>query len=374
MKIAELSLQKLQQKHKELEAEVFQLTKDKTELKKKLLFDPESPLVRSRAIVLLTRGGGKKRFKTFKHISDQLGATVDQVVELLQSLKVDGYNVQQRGTKIAIVGEFLPSARERIKVDMKGGKTYRFGVIADPHLCANTERLDILETAYDDFKGKKIKDVYQIGNIIDGECKFNMYEIKAYGLTDQTSYLLDHYPQRSGITTKFITGDCHEGWFAKKVGLDVGKYMELFAKDMGRNDLEYLGFMEHDIELKASKGSALMRLFHPGGGTAYAQSYKAQKIVESYTGGEKPNILILGHFHKSGYFYPRGVKVLLAGCIEDQSAFMRKKSIAAHIAYWIVEVELGPDGSVVRWRPEEVPFYDKKYYNDNNWIEEAGLA
>jgi hypothetical protein len=53
---------------------------------------------------------------------------------------------------------------------------------------------------------------------------------------------------------------------------------------------------------------------------------------------------------------------------------MRKKSIAAHIAFWIVTGALGPDGSIVKWAPVEYPFYDKKYYNENNWIEKAGLA
>jgi hypothetical protein len=54
--------------------------------------------------------------------------------------------------------------------------------------------------------------------------------------------------------------------------------------------------------------------------------------------------------------------------------FMRKKSIAAHVAFWIVTVSLASDGSVVKWAPEEYPYYDKKYYNKNNWIEKAGLA
>jgi len=357
-----------------LRKELTALHAEHEELKRKLIFDPDSVLVRTRALVLLSRGVGKRRFKSISHIAEDLGATEKQVALLLKGMRIDGYNVKQRGGKVAIVGEYMPSPKKKIKVDMKGGRVYKFGVLSDPHLCSNWERLDVCEAAYDDFARQGVDTVYLVGNMIDGEHRFNMYEIKAHGLADQTYYFLDHYPQRAGIKTLYITGDCHEGWFAQRVGLDVGKYIELFAHDRGRDDLHYLGFMKQDIKLQAERGHCTMRLFHPGGGSSYAMSYKAQKIVEAYSGGEKPQILLLGHFHKSGYFYPRGVKVLLAGCAQDQSTFMEKKSLASHVAYWIVTVQLAPDGSIVRWLPEEVPFYDKKFYNDNAWIEDSGLA
>jgi len=353
----------------ELRRENAALMRENAGLKKHLKFDADSPIVRSRAIALLARG---KKFKELNEVAATLGATDEQLVSLLRSLKLSGYNVTQRGTKVAILGEFMPSPKETIVVPMKGRREYTFGVVSDPHLCSTAQRLDVLEAAYNEFARLKISTVYLVGNHIDGECSFNQYELLVHGVTDQVAYFCDHYPQRAGIITKFITAECHEGWWTKKIGLDIGKYTEMFAKELGREDLEHLGFMERDIALKTDKGQSIMRLFHPGGGSSYATSYKPQKIVEAYTGGEKPHILLLGHFHKSGYFYPRGVHVLLCGCCQDQTKFMRKLSLAAHVAFWVVTVELASDGSICRWSPVEYPFYDKEFYEGNDWVSMTG--
>ena len=45
-----------------------------------------------------------------------------------------------------------------------------------------------------------------------------------------------------------------------------------------------------------------MDLFHPLDGSSYAVSYSGQKYMDSITGGDKPNILFVGHHHKSNVF------------------------------------------------------------------------
>jgi len=67
------------------------------------------------------------------------------------------------------------------------------------------------------------------------------------------------------------------------------------AKRNGRNDLIFIGHMERDIEYKQAKGSSIIRVIHAGGGSAYAVSYTSQKYVESLQGGEKPQIVLVGH-------------------------------------------------------------------------------
>ena len=102
-----------------------------------------------------------------------------------------------------------------------------------------------------------------------------------------------------------------------------------------------------------------MRLFHPSGGTAYALSYRPQKVVESYSGGRKPNILIMGHYHKSEYIpCLRNVMVIQAGTTCGQTPFMRRKSIAAHMGFWIVEFQFGSD--INRFKAEFFAFYEKE--------------
>ena len=82
----------------------------------------------------------------------------------------------------------------------------------------------------------------------------------------------------------------------------------------------------------------------------------------SYQGGEKPQILIIGHFHKLGFFYPRGVVCLLAGCAQDQTKFMRSRHIEAHVGFSILRIRLDTGGGVASVTPTLYPFYDRKYH------------
>ena len=105
-----------------------------------------------------------------------------------------------------------------------------------------------------------------------------------------------------------------------------------------------------------------MRVMHGGGGSSYAISYRPQKIIESFTGGEKPSILLLGHYHKQFYARTRNVHVLLPGCTEDQTIFMRKKSIEAHVGGALVYLKQARDGAVTDFVPRFKAYFDRGYY------------
>ena len=105
-----------------------------------------------------------------------------------------------------------------------------------------------------------------------------------------------------------------------------------------------------------------MRLVHAGGGSSYAISYTSQKLVESYQSGEKPHILMIGHFHKFDYSYPREVHSVQLGSTCEQSMFMRKKRLSAHLGYLVIRVKQDEKGAVSRFQVEWFPFYDRGYY------------
>jgi hypothetical protein len=87
-------------------------------------------------------------------------------------------------------------------------------------------------------------------------------------------------------------------------------------------------------------------------------SYHPQKIVESFTGGKKPNVLLLGHYHKAEYLFYRNVHVVQAGTLQDQTSFMQRNFISAHLGFWLVEFRVSGVGEVSRFRCEFVPLYD----------------
>jgi biotin operon repressor len=257
----------------------------------------------------------------------------------------------------------LEPGRHVIKGDPRAEWTHHFLVLSDNHLCNRNSRLDVLNAAYDYAERNGISIALNAGNYIDGEARFNKTElIVAPGMDNQMDYMIQEYPHRKGIKTLFIDGDDHEGWYAQREGILPGQYLQMKAEKAGRNDLEYLGYSEADIALKCGSGESVARVLHPGGGSAYATSYTAQKIVESYQGGEKPAVIFIGHYHKAEYGYPREVHCLQTATTEDQSLFMRKKKIAAHLGFWNVRIKQNARGIITDFLPHFHPFYDRGFY------------
>jgi len=91
-----------------------------------------------------------------------------------------------------------------------------------------------------------------------------------------------------------------------------------------------------------------------------ALSYKGQKYIEAISGGKKPNILIQGHFHKSLYMFYRNIHFFDAGCLCDQTPFMKKTNTPAHVGYWIIDVNMyrRKGKGIERITSQFVPFYD----------------
>lgn len=237
-----------------------------------------------------------------------------------------------------------------------------FGAVADTHLGSKHERLDVLSDLYDLFASEGVTDVYHGGNWIEGEARFNRLDLKVFGLDRQVEYFLEHYPARDKITTHIVSGDDHEGWYQQREALNIGRHMENAAVRSGRKDLKHLGYVEADVAVKRGQAEAVMKVMHGGGGSSYAISYRPQKIIESLTGGEKPQILLLGHYHKQFYSRVRNVHVLLPGCTQDQTTFMRKKSIEAHVGGALVYIKQDKSGSVTDFLPRFRAYFDRGYY------------
>jgi hypothetical protein len=237
--------------------------------------------------------------------------------------------------------------------------------VADTHLGSKHYRPDVLKDLYDLFAAEGVREVYHGGNWIEGECRLNRHDIEVFGLSRQINFMIQEYPQRKGIATLYVAGDDHEGWYQQRESINIGRHLESEALAAGRHDLKYLGYVEADIRLERSPGgpSCVMKLMHGGGGSSYAISYRPQKIVESLQGGTKPNVLLIGHYHKQFYSTVRNVHVLLPGCVTDQSVFMRKLSIEAHVGGVLVYLKQDPtDGHVTDFWPRFRGYFDRAYH------------
>lgn len=303
-------------------------------------------------------------------LSKKLNEKSDYIQYILDEIVNEGYDYIIDEDKYFINTEARQGGHKVINLEKFENKIYKFGVVADTHLNSKFERLDILNSLYDIFEKEKITTVLHGGNWIDGEAKFNKHDLINHGMTKQINYFIKNYPQRKGIKTLIISGDDHEGWYWSREGINIGEYLEMKAAKAGRKDLINLGYVEADIDLKASEGIAKMRVMHGGGGTAYAMSYTPQKMIESFQGGEKPAILLLGHYHKADYMFYRDVHCLQLGTTQNQTTFMRKKKIQAHMGGWIIEFQQSKDGAINRFKSEWIPFFNENYYERNIFYKE----
>lgn len=305
---------------------------------------------------------GKKL--TLVQLADALEVPPRTAQSIVDKLGEAGHNVVLQHSEIGIDRDIKPGGTDIVDADdFTDGKWYKFGAMGDTHLYSKYCRLDVAECLYDIYAAEGVETIYHTGNMIEGEARFNKFDlIGPSGMGPQVEYNAKYYPQRDGITTKFITGDDHEGWYINREGVNIGRLIESAAEDEGRSDLKWIGHMEADVKFKAPKGEAWMRVTHPGGGSAYATSYTEQKLVESFQGGEKPHIQLLGHYHKYNHGYSREVHSVQTGCTQDQTPFMRKLKLQAHVGACIIKFHQADTGEINRFSCEWLPFYDKKFY------------
>lgn len=287
----------------------------------------------------------KNKTVTVEQFADLMDLAPSKAKHILTSLSNEGYSLIEEDNRVTVSAPRVTShTLESVE---------RFGALGDTHLGSKYERLDLLHRTYDRFEALGVTKVFHTGNWIDGEARFNFSDIQVHGLDNQIKYFLDHYPQRKGITTYYIGGDDHEGWYQQKLNLDISRYLQNKAIEAGRTDLVNLGYMEADVKL----GPITVRVLHPGGGSAYSISYTSQKIIESYAEDEKPDILLHGHYHKFEYLFLRGVHVFQTGCLQDQTPFMRKKRISAHLGAWVIEPIVNEQGKIIEMIQRPITYY-----------------
>jgi predicted phosphodiesterase len=235
------------------------------------------------------------------------------------------------------------------------GKSVKIGLVSDTHLASLYSRLEWLRAAYKVFDSEGITVVYHAGDIADGERMYRgqEYELEVMGADNQVKYIVEKYPHYKGITTYFILGN-HDLSFWKTSGTNIGERITQF-----RQDLQCVGLEEADIPISVNGRIVTIRLSHPGKGTAYALSYHPQKYIESLTGGEKPEVIFMGHYHKAEYMFYRNVHLVQAGTLQMQTPFMRRQNISAMTGFWIIEFMVSEIG-ISRFKPEFFPFFSRK--------------
>ena len=235
----------------------------------------------------------------------------------------------------------------------------KFLIMGDTHIGNKNYDPGLMNHAVEMAKKEKVDFILHVGDIVDGWYQNrpqSLFEQNAIGFDEQLEMAIKEFKKFKKIKKPiyFITGNHEYNTFMRGAGVELGNVFQDRLKEKGIN-ANYLGNAEGSVKLK---GGSEIRLLHPDGGSSYAISYKTQKIVESLEGGKKPNILLIGHFHKAEYLFYRNVHCLQTGTLCGQTKFMKGRGLAAHKGFWIVDVNSNKGGQVNSIKPQFYPAYD----------------
>ena len=288
--------------------------------------------------------------------------SVSQLPDLLAEGPTGREKIEKQQRHIAELSEasdLMVRCQRSYEVPIRGRENViRFGLIGDTHIGSLYQRTDALRAFYAHCEREGISDVLMAGDVIDGWRVYRGQEFElcpnARSWPEQRDMFADLAPRIKGVTTHFITGN-HDASFKKIIGLVVGPEFSAV-----RPDWKFVGQDVGTVTLTARGGlSYRVMLYHPGGGTSYALSYRVQKIIESLSGGQKPDMVAVGHYHKAdGMPAYRNVYGIQAGTFQDQTPFMQAQASAAHVGGWIIEVVLNDRAKLTsRVRAEWIGFY-----------------
>ena len=231
-------------------------------------------------------------------------------------------------------------------------------VFGDTHIGHKAYSPRLMSTAANVAKKENVDIIVCTGDIADGWYQNRpaaIFEQNAIGFDSQLEMAVKEF-KKLGDTGKpiyYITGNHEYNTFVRGAGVEFGNIFKMRLDKEGFEN-HYMGNAE--ANLKLDTGSRI-KLLRPDGGTAYAISYKSQKIVESLQGNKErmPDLALIGHFHKSEYIPYQGVHTFQTGTMCGQTKFMRGKGIPAHMGFWLVDVYSKKGGKVDKIIPQYFP-------------------
>lgn len=237
----------------------------------------------------------------FVDLCDAFDLSPWRMRELVDGAKASGLHIRVEHDRVAFKAPG-PDSSVRQVVPPVVGEPQSVAVISDLHFgskyCLVDRLADFIDYAY----ARGVREVLCPGDLLDGNyVGHGLFELSHVGLEHQADALSSMLPLRKGMRYHAILGN-HDLTFTEQNGANVAHALEA-----RRRDLKIYG----NRGAKLAIGGAVVELWHPKGGGSYAKSYRLQKRLESYSGGEKPSILLAGHFHQYCALYERGVHALL---------------------------------------------------------------
>lgn len=271
---------------------------------------------------------------SFEDLCDKLGKTPACVRKLIKDAKELKVDIKLGNNHLQLSPEEQIRTVQSTRILPTSGTRQYIGVMSDLHLGSRYCLREQIKDCVEHFYSRGIRNILIPGDLIDGCYKHGVFELTHSGITDQTRDLFETLPKKKNLLYHAITGN-HCFTYAENSGVNVGSYIESYFRDNGRNDMFFYGDRGAFIEIQG----AIIHMWHPKGGKAYSKSYRLQRQIEGYSSGQKPHILLAGHWHDFCNVESRGVFGIMCPCFQGGgSAF--GKSLGG-------DVSLG--GLIVGW-------------------------
>ncbi len=240
--------------------------------------------------------------------------------------------LKERGlSKKSVIELLTPNQYSPRIIGNESIKEFSIGIIGDTHLCDKACALDELHDFYHKCKESGVEHIVHAGDVTAGIRVYpgQEFDLIYHGFSEQLKHVIESYPQIDGITTHVIAGN-HDLSFKQHAG---ASFVEEVSKK--RNDIEWVG----DYAANISINGISIRLHHGDGGVGYAASYRLQRNVEAFESGEKPQIYVLGHYHRTLAMFIRNVHSYMPGCWQRPTDFSIRKGLPNQICGYIAHVK-----------------------------------
>ena len=306
--------------------------------------------------------------KKLKSLCERFNVSEFEILGLVYKLKENGINIDcynKDGDYYLIRNEHPDLSQVNtyyLKSDVN--ETKKIAVISEIRAGSKCEQFRVLNDMFLKFQREGIKDVFILGNLLEGQYKGDTF--KEFGKSlitndafSQANHFIENFPHIDGITTYFITGKLDHSFSQK---LNVGEYIA-----SRRDDMIYLGPKSCNVFFN----NVSVRMEQLKNGKAYTVAYPPQKYVRSMSRYENYDILFLsGEMNFQHFPEQKGMQIFSIPAVVSRTPRMINDNQSSTIGAYTFEIEFTKNGKLKRivptvstYEPVTTRYFDFKKLN-----------
>jgi len=231
---------------------------------------------------------------------------------------------------------------------------FKIGAMSDWHDGSKAAQISARNKAIEIMYKEGVRDIVVAGDIFAGNKVYRGQEVDNVSMSpdDQIAITECYCPRYEGLKYRIMGGN-HDFSFVVHNATDA-----LFRLCEKRDDFEWYGYDLVTVRLTEDVDALI---WHPKGSSAYAMSYRSQKMVEQLAFQQlmeviktnatpKVRFLFAGHWHNIFMWYAKGpINIVHTGGFEGQNNLTRRIGwIDPHICAWIISGEITKDRNIIR--------------------------